>query len=141
MIRVEWRGPPLEFAGSAPGTSVSGPQPYLGVRAVRARDVGPEEGKEELQHAIRDLLVEEMAAARQHPEGDLRQALDGGMDVLHRDPFICVPGHDQAWHVDLAQAAGHGIGIPAGHEPEYRTDVGRIAHETTIDVPGRRRHL
>mgnify|MGYP001819084409 CR=1 FL=1 len=103
-------------------------------------DISAQEGEEQLQDAVRDLLVEEVSSTRQHPKRDVRQAIDCRMDVGHRDPTVPIPRHYQARDVDLTEATGHGIRIPSGHEPEHGTDVGWMSHETTIEVPGRRRH-
>jgi hypothetical protein len=104
-------------------------------------DVPAQEGQQEFQDPIRSLLVQEMASTRQDPKDDIRQPIHRRMNIRHRDPTVPVPGHDQARDVDLTEATSHGIRVPTGHQPEYGTDVGRVAHETTIDVPGRRRHL
>jgi len=140
MITLRWgsavRPSPGGAVSSAPQGTIRG-----GLFATWAVDVPAQKGKEQLQNAVRDLLVEEVSSTRQHPKCDVRKAIDRRVDVRHRDPTVPIPGQHQARDVDLIEATGHGIRIPTGHEPEHGTDVGGIAHETTIEIPGLRRHL
>lgn len=135
------RGPVVWSASQGAGSSLSRLARRHGLVSTWTADMAVQEGQEELQDPVRNLLVEEVTSARQDPQGDVRQTIHRRMDVGHRDPTVPIPGHHQARDVDLTEATGHGVGIPSGHEPEHGTDVGWIAHETTIELHGRRRHL
>ena len=131
------RAPGRDGNSGTAGIPVPGTRP---TGSARFRRRVTQEGQPELQPPLRDLLVKEVPATREDVKRDRREASHCLVHVGHGNPAVPVPGHHQARDVNLAQAAGHGIRIPAGHEAEYGTDVGRVAHETAIDVPGLGRH-